>query len=133
MADPLPLASINHLSHEVADVERSSAFYREVLGFRTIGRPNFDFPGAWLYGYGVQLHLIQGNPPARSVAVSPRADHVAFHTTDPPVVEKRLQEHHINYLRNMQGPTGLVQIFFHDPDGNHIEIAEYPAHPDVRG
>jgi catechol 2,3-dioxygenase-like lactoylglutathione lyase family enzyme len=126
MPDPLPIDSINHVSYEVADVERSTAFYRDVLGFRVLQRPAFRFRGAWLFGCGVQIHLIEGRPPNRGAAVSPRADHVAFHARDVEAVEAGLRAHKINYLRNIQGPTGMVQLFFHDPDGNHIEIACYP-------
>lgn len=132
MPAPLPLDSINHLAREVSDVERSIAFYQDVMGFRAIRRPSFNFRGAWLFGFGVQIHIIEGAPPNSGAAVSPRADHVAFHTTDIDGVEARLREHKINYLRNIQGPTGLIQIFFHDPDGNHIEVASYPPHQELQ-
>ncbi len=127
----LPLDSINHLAREVADVDRSVDFYQNVLGFRPIRRPAFHFRGAWLYGYGVQLHIIEGTVPPPGPAISPRADHVAFHTSNIEGVESALREYKINYLRNVQGPTGMIQIFFLDPDGNHIEIAHYPEHPDI--
>jgi len=131
MPEPLLLDSVNHLAREVTDVDRSVAFYQNVMGFRVIKRPSFNFRGAWLYGCGVQLHIIEGGPPERGVAVSARADHVAFHTSDIDAVEAGLREHRINYLRNVQGPTGMIQLFFHDPDGNHIEIAHYPVHPEI--
>jgi catechol 2,3-dioxygenase-like lactoylglutathione lyase family enzyme len=130
---PLPLDSINHLAREVADVDRSVNFYEQVLGFRPIRRPAFHFRGAWLFGYGVQLHIIEGKVSPPGPAISPRADHVAFHTSDIEGVESALRGLKINYLRNVQGPTGLIQLFFHDPDGNHIEVASYPVHPDVAG
>lgn len=132
MPEPLPLESINHIAREVADVDAATAFYRDVLGFRSIRRPNFTFRGAWLFGYGVQIHIIEGDPSRRGVAISPRADHVAFHAADIEAVEGRLREHRINYMRNVQGPTGMIQLFFHDPDGNHIEVAHYPPRPDFQ-
>lgn len=135
MATPLPLESIHHIARETRDVERCTRFYTDVLGFHSIRRPNFHFGGAWLFGYGVQIHVIEGEPPRRGSAVSSRVDHVAFHTKDIAVVEALLREHKINYLRNVQGPTGMIQLFFHDPDGNHIEVASYPPleapHEDV--
>jgi catechol 2,3-dioxygenase-like lactoylglutathione lyase family enzyme len=79
----------------------------------------------------VQLHLIEGRSKEGVVEISSRVDHVAFHTDDPDAVQARLEELGIQYLRNVQGPTGVIQIFFHDPDGNHIEVATYPVHPDV--
>ena len=131
MPEPLSLESVNHIAREVADVQRAIDFYQNVMGFRAIRRPSFNFQGAWLYGCGVQIHIIEGGPPTRGVGVSSRADHVAFHTANIEAVEAGLREHKINYLRNVQGPTGLIQLFFHDPDGNHIEIAHYPVHPEI--
>jgi catechol 2,3-dioxygenase-like lactoylglutathione lyase family enzyme len=128
---PLPLQSINHLAREVANVERAVDFYQNILGFKPITRPGFHFRGAWLHGFGVQLHIIEGSVHPPGPAISPRADHVAFHTDNIDAVEAFLREHKINYLRNVQGPTGMIQIFFLDPDGYHIEIAHYPIHPDV--
>jgi len=43
----------------VTDLERSRAFYREVLGLQELARPPFNFPGAWFAaGESQQLHLI---------------------------------------------------------------------------
>ena len=123
MPNPLPIESVNHVAHVVGDLDASRAFYREVLGFRPIKRPDFGFPGAWLYNYGVQIHLIAIGPFAsRDEQISIRADHVAFHVLDTDVVERLLQEHGIEYKRNYVADVGVTQLFFHDPDGNHIEL-----------
>ena len=46
---PLPISSISHLSRVVKDVEKSSAFYTNVLGFVPVRRPSsFDFEGSWV-------------------------------------------------------------------------------------
>ena len=48
-ACPLPISSISHLSRVVRDVEKSSAFYTNVLGFVPVRRPSsFDFEGSWV-------------------------------------------------------------------------------------
>ena len=49
---------IHHVSLPVRDVERSNAFYSDVLGLEEIERPPFDFPGAWFAVGDDQLHLI---------------------------------------------------------------------------
>ena len=109
------------------DLEASRAFYRDVLGFRTIQRPYFLFAGAWLFNYGVQVHLIveDGAPPPPK-SVSTRVDHIAFHVDDTDVVEQLLREHGIEYRASKVADTGVTQLFFCDPDGNHIEIGCYP-------
>ena len=120
---------MHHISHVTGHLEDSTAFYRDVLGFRLIKRPNFGFPGAWLFNYGVQIHLIATDRgPASDLGdIQTRADHVAFHVADTDHVERLLQERNIAFRTNFVADTGVKQLFFHDPDGNHIEIGTYPA------
>ncbi len=131
MPDPLPIESVNHIARVVRDLDASLAFYRDVLGFRPLHRPDFGFPGAWLYNYGVQIHLIAAEPfETRDAQISIRADHVAFHVLDTDVVERLLDAHGIQYKSNYVADSDVTQLFFHDPDGNHIEIGTYaPATP----
>jgi lactoylglutathione lyase len=50
---------LNHVALHVADIERSAAFYRDVLKLEPIPRPAFTFPGAWFrLGGDQELHLI---------------------------------------------------------------------------
>ena len=130
-AQPLPIESVNHIARVTGDLAASLAFYRDVLGFRPIRRPDFGFPGAWLYNYGVQIHLIAtGAAGAGNADISIRADHVAFHVSDIERVRELLEEHGIPYKLNYVADTGVMQLFFHDPDGNHIEIGTYlPVRP----
>lgn len=45
---PLPLRQINHISRVCSSLSKSLEFYRDVLGFVEIKRPDsFDFDGAW--------------------------------------------------------------------------------------
>jgi catechol 2,3-dioxygenase-like lactoylglutathione lyase family enzyme len=126
MPGPIPLESVNHIARETDDVERSRRFYRDVLGFREVWRPDFDFDGAWLYNYGVMIHIIKGTTRTFPSEISTRADHVALHTNDIEAVERILQELDIPYKKNYVPKTNVTQVFFHDPDGNHIEVGTYP-------
>lgn len=126
MPGPIPLESVNHIARETDDVERSRRFYRDVLGFREVWRPDFDFEGAWLFNYGVMIHIIKGAPRVLPSEISTRADHVALHTSDIEAVERILQELDIPYKKNYVPKTNVTQVFFHDPDGNHIEVGTYP-------
>ena len=130
MSEPsaLPLQAINHIARVTCDLDASKAFYRDILGFRPIKRPNFGFPGAWLFNYGVQIHLIAATDGRQyfNGEISIRDDHVAFHTEDWKAVEQLLKQHGIAYRSNFVEDSGLTQLFFQDPDGNHIEIGTYP-------
>ncbi|MDP6444418.1 MAG: VOC family protein [Pirellulaceae bacterium] len=132
MPGPLPIESVNHIARVTHDLDASLAFYRDVLGFQQIWRPGFAFPGAWLFNYNVQIHLIAtatGDPPTRDIGL--RADHVAFHVRDTDEVERLLDEHNIKFRKNEVPDTGVTQLFFLDPDGNHIEIGAYPPAKDL--
>ena len=128
MSEPLPIESLNHIARVTHDLEASKAFYCHILGFRTVWRPNFAFDGAWLFNYGIQIHLIvaTGDPAIDAPETSIRASHVAFHVPDTDQVEKLLKEHGIQYKVNTVPDTGVTQLFFQDPDGFHIEIGTYP-------
>ena len=55
----MQIAQLNHVAIHVADVERSVAFYRDVLRLEPIPRPAFTFPGAWFrLGVDQELHMI---------------------------------------------------------------------------
>ena len=127
MSEPLPIESLNHIARVTRDLETSKAFYCDVLGFRPVWRPNFAFDGAWLFNYGIQIHLIvaTGDPAIDAPETSIRASHIAFHVPDTKQVEHLLKEHGIQYKSNTVPETGVTQLFFQDPDGFHIEIGTY--------
>jgi glyoxylase I family protein len=71
---PLPILHLHHIAISVRDTDASVNFYRDVLGFRPIERPNFDFRGAWLLGYGIQIHIMKAqSPEAQAASASTRA------------------------------------------------------------
>lgn len=126
----LPLKAVNHIGLVTSRAAESAAFYRDVLGFRPVQRPNFDFPGAWLYNYGLMIHLIH-NDAAGSAGgeILTRHNHLALHTDDLPAVERALTERGIPYRTTVVPELNVRQVFFHDPDGHHIEIGTYPPTP----
>ncbi|HJT31609.1 MAG TPA: VOC family protein [Pirellulales bacterium] len=129
-APPLPIRSLHHVARVTRRLEESRAFYRDVLGFQEISRPQLGFPGAWLFNYGLQIHLIVNEPSGEERSAGPaietRDNHLAFLVEDIEVVESRLKGHGVAYRVNLQSSTGLKQIFFRDPDGHHVEMGCYP-------
>lgn len=131
MAKPsLPISSVNHFSLLCSSVEKSAAFYEDILGFLPIKRPgSFDFDGAWLFNYGMGIHLIQASCPSelpKKKEINPKDNHMSFQTgcQDIGEVEERLQELGVQYMRVEveEGGIRVDQIFFHDPDGFMIEV-----------
>ncbi|CAM0957516.1 unnamed protein product [Alopecurus aequalis] len=124
----LPLASLNHISVVCRSVEESLDFYMNVLGFVPIRRPgSFNFNGAWLFNYGIGIHLLQSEDPKSfhgKTEINPKDNHISFQCESMVAVERRLKELGITYVQRCVEEGGIYvdQIFFHDPDGFMIEI-----------
>nr|CAD1842944.1 unnamed protein product [Ananas comosus var. bracteatus] len=105
-ADALPLASLNHVSMEAG---------------------SFDFDGAWLFNYGIGIHLLQSEDPEsmpKKTEINPKDNHISFQCESMALVEKKLKEMEIDYIQQRveEGGVYVDQLFFHDPDGFMIEI-----------
>ncbi|KAL8168028.1 hypothetical protein V2J09_009527 [Rumex salicifolius] len=129
--ESLPLLSLNHVSLLCRSVWTSIQFYQNVLGFFLIKRPSsFNFPGAWLYNYGIGIHLLESpsmeeydsiNDPR---PINPKDNHISFQCTDVETVKRRLEEWGMRHVSAVveEGGAKVDQLFFHDPDGYMIEI-----------
>ncbi|KAE9467809.1 hypothetical protein C3L33_00327, partial [Rhododendron williamsianum] len=128
LGNPLHLTSLNHISLICKSVEESMGFYTKVLGFVPIRRPDsFDFDGAWLFSYGIGIHLLQSEDPEimpKKREINPKDNHISFQCESIGAVEKKLKEMGIEYMRQQVEEGGIYvdQLFFHDPDGFMIEI-----------
>ncbi|XP_028766340.1 uncharacterized protein LOC114750731 [Neltuma alba] len=133
--NPLHLKSVNHISLICKSVEESMDFYQNVLGFFPIRRPgSFDFDGAWLFGYGIGIHLLQAEDPEnlpKKTVINPKDNHISFQCESMGAVEKKLKEMEIPCVRSMveEGGIQVDQLFFHDPDGFMIEICNCDSLP----
>lgn len=116
-AAPGFIADIHHVSINVADIDRSAAFYTDILGLAVLPRPDFPFPGRWLdAGAGRQVHLIQTDQVPDDVG-----QHFAFRSTDLDQLCAHLSAHGVTVAGPKPVGAGR-QAFFHDPDGNRLEI-----------
>ena len=79
------MLTLQHVTINTKNLERSMEFYEEVFGFTRAERPNFDFDGAW---YWIEegktaLHL-QINPQHYNTNVSfAPVDHIALDASNP--------------------------------------------------
>ena len=117
----MKILQLNHIALHVADVERSTEFYRDVLGLEIIPRPAFNFPGAWFrLGEDQELHLIGGRDAATQS--HHRGNHWALMIDDMDAWEADFQARGIAYLPRRTRPDGAFQIYLVDPDGHYIEL-----------
>lgn len=118
---PMKFHELNHVAIHVEDVERSCAFYRDVLLLEPLARPAFDFPGAWFrLGVCQELHII-GN--RRDPVLSHnRGNHYALRADNLAEWEAHFQSVGAEYRPPRPRPDGALQIFLRDPDGHVIEL-----------
>ncbi|GMI92787.1 glyoxylase I 7 [Hibiscus trionum] len=128
MENPLQLKCLNHVSLLCRSIEESVDFYQNILGFFPIKRPgSFDFSGAWLFSYGIGIHLLQSENPESMPQIrriNPKDNHISFQCDSMATLEKKLKELNIEYVKGSveEGGIRVDQLFFHDPDGNMIEL-----------
>lgn len=135
---PLSLRSLNHISLVCRSIEDSIKFYENVLGFIRVKRPgSFDFNGAWLFNYGIGIHLLQTADPdslPKKSEINPRDNHISFQCEDIHAVERKLQEMNMKYVKRIVEEGGIYvdQLFIHDPDGFMVEVCNcenFPVEP----
>jgi catechol 2,3-dioxygenase-like lactoylglutathione lyase family enzyme len=142
--------SLNHFSVRTLDLPATRAFYVDVLGLQEGPRPNFPFPGYWLYQGALDhyanaaVHVIGidpqdesglnnylGDRDKQSLQGSGAVDHVAFFATGLDDMLQRLQRAGIEPRQRHVPGVGLFQLFLDDPNGVMVELnypqAEYLA------
>ena len=115
------LDHFNIRTRKLADTVR---FYEDVLGLEKGARPNFAFPGAWMYSEGkAVVHLVDiSQTDEQQKPDSGVVHHVAFVSRGFTGMTKRLQSSGMPF-NSRQVPGGdLWQIFVNDPNGVMIEL-----------
>lgn len=79
-----------------------------------------------LFNYGIGIHLLKiGNKSSPNPSpINPKGDHISFTCDSLQEVESSLTTHGINYVRSsvVEHMVKIEQVFFHDPDGNMVEV-----------
>ncbi len=140
----------NHTSFTVSDMDRSVAFYRDLLGMEVIsertapaefaskvtGIPGAELKIVYLQAGGYKLELIQY---LKSVGerIDPRTNrpgsaHLAFNVDDIDRAYAELSAKGVKFQSEPQlvggGPNkGARAVYFVDPDGFTIEFIQPPA------
>lgn len=117
----------NHLALSVKDLQKVTAFYKEVLLLEPIEEPFKEGRHSWFsLGSGLSLHLVAN---AKETNEHPLSNHfcVSISTLDDyidhlnkmnvPYYNSR-QKPHVKQIR----PDGVQQIYIKDPEGHWIEI-----------
>src|ERR1700723_3671498 len=115
---------LDHFNIRTRKLDDTVRFYQDILGLTKGDRPNFAFPGAWMYSEGKPVvHLVDISPTQEQQKPdSGVVHHVAFASRDFAGMKQRLQSKGMKF-DSRQVPGGdLWQIFVDDPNGVMIEL-----------
>jgi catechol 2,3-dioxygenase-like lactoylglutathione lyase family enzyme len=135
----MPINRLDHYSIRTTDLAATERFYTEVMAFEVGPRPNFPFPGVWLYQGGVAVvHVVGidpndpeglkqylGDKPMDSTGTG-TIDHIAFVGTEVEAVRAHFREIGIPFRDRLVPSLNLEQVFLEDPNGVTIEL-NFPA------
>lgn len=137
--------TLNHYSIRTTDMNACRDFYANVLGLTVGPRPDFPFPGAWMYrgdhadvanavvhiigidrqrAEGLQDYL--GDREEAGLQGTGAIDHIAFFADGLGAMLTHLDKTGVPYRERTVPGIGLHQLFLHDPQGIMVEL-NYPA------
>ncbi len=129
----------DHVSLVTTDLDRSIAFYRDILGLHQIQRPAFRSRGAWLASGSLEIHLTIN--PDGHLRPAPHIDtgdiHFAARAADFPAMRRHLESKGYGedlpdgdprrLVFRLDGPAPYQQCYLLDPDNHLIEINNAPV------
>jgi catechol 2,3-dioxygenase len=131
---------IGHVHLKVADLDKSLAFYRDLLGFEVTmmygGQAAFISAGGYHHHIGLNTWHSKGAPPAQQYGVGLFHTAIVYPTRkDLAIAYDRLRQ--ANYPFTGFADHGVSEaLYLDDPDGNGVELywdrpqAEWPKQSD---
>ena len=120
----MQITRLDHVNVRTTQLEAMIDWYVDVLGLVNGARPDFGFPGAWLYAGDVAVvHLVGVSDDAGAGSEAAlKLEHFAMRATDAAGFEARLRERGIDYRKSGIDELDLMAFNIWDPDGNHIHV-----------
>jgi len=118
------ITGLDHINVDTAKPDETVAFYESVLGLtnRPDLRPDFGFPGAWLFlddTAVVHLNFIDDDDRFTQRSAF---NHIAFQGSDFAGTCAVLDDQGLEYRTSTRPEISLSQIFVNDPNGIRVEI-----------
>ena len=118
----MEITRLDHVNIQTTELSMMENWYIDILGLEKGYRPPFSNSGSWLYGAGyAMLHLVEvSNPPERPG--NPELEHFCMRANGLSSLLKRLEKNGISYYTVRVPEIRILQVNFHDPEGNHLHI-----------
>lgn len=134
------LLSFEHFLVCADDIEKTKEFYVDLLGLELGVRPDFGFPGYWLYLNGsacvhvadrkIYNEQVQYLGQREINSGTGPIDHIAFNGEDMASFRTRLDNAGVEYKHRVIPDFNVEQLFINDPDGIMVELNFFePAKP----
>ncbi|MCC7347650.1 MAG: VOC family protein [Variibacter sp.] len=115
---------LDHFNIRTRKFPETLRFYEDILGLENGARPDFSFPGAWMYSEGRPVvHLVDispGDEPQKPD--SGVVHHVAFVSRGFEAMKQRLRAKNMEFDARTVPGNEIWQIFVTDPNGVVIEL-----------
>lgn len=114
--------ALDHLNLRTVRLAEMIAWYGRILLLEPGPRPDFGFPGAWLYaGDQALVHLVEvASEPASGTDL--KLEHGAFRARGLAALIARLEAAGEGFdLARVPG-LPVIQVNVRDPDGNHLHV-----------
>jgi catechol 2,3-dioxygenase-like lactoylglutathione lyase family enzyme len=112
---------LEHYNIVTEKLDETAAFYEAIIGLKKGYRPDFGFPGVWLYlGQEPVVHLMQLGED-RGKETGP-LDHVAFRGNDYAAFKRHLAANRVAFNERFVKQAGMHQVFIEDPNGVTVEV-----------
>lgn len=128
MSDSPGVGILDHVAIRTHRMDETIQFYEAVLGLQNGPRPDFSFPGAWLFSDGhPAIHLFDASTAAVPQTHGTDAlHHVAFFSRGFDAMKNRLVRNGARFDAREATVDGAKRIFVRDPNGVVLEF-NYPG------
>jgi catechol 2,3-dioxygenase-like lactoylglutathione lyase family enzyme len=114
---------LDHVNVRTGRLDEMRDWYSRVLGLPAGWRPDFPFPGAWMYaGDHPIVHLVGRDETPGAEEDGLRLEHFALRGDDLEAFRARLEKEGVPCRESRVPGTNILQLNIHDPDGNHIHV-----------
>ena len=118
----MPIGRLDHVNLRTHRLQEMIDWYGRVLEMPSGARPNFPFPGAWLYADGYPVVHLNGCDHVGEQSTDLTLEHFALKATNLSRFVERLGKLAERFEVAFVPGAPVVQVNVWDPDGNHIHI-----------